>query len=855
MTDLIEHMTLTLQHLRSVHPKAGVIISGDRNDLSINRLLTIDTSLKQIVFNHTRGVKVLTVVLTDLYNFYQEPNIVSPVMVDIIGKGVPSDHNGVVVSPIDHDSTQTRGKKVVRSFRPLPESSILKIGEQLTKEKWEFIQPTQSATQMTDLFEKFTSDLVNNFCPVKISKSRPNESPFVTEDMKILKRRIMREYEKKGKSVKYHKLKTSFKTRYLHETNKYKEKIMNEIKSGSRASSYAALKRLGLRPGDSTKSNAFLLPNHSDRNLSKEESAELIADHFAAISSQYTPICSENFPPQMKIDFQSPNCLEAPVLNEFEVYNRIKKAKKPTSSVPGDVPVKIVKEFACEFATPVTRIFNQILKSKHYPRQWVVEYQIPIPKTTEPETEDDLRNIAKTAFFSKVFESFLATWLMPFVEPFLDPCQFGLKGGYINHYLIKLLQFITDHLDLRNPHAVVLALVDLSKAFNRISHQMVIEDLYSMKVPIWLLQILLSYLTERSMILTYNGASSTPRNLPGSTPQGTFLGIFLFVVKFNGASLRPTIPRLSWTQRTCKLKRSKCYAEACLEHSRESHFIYVDDLSEAEAINLKNQLTLDNTPKPRPFNFHERTQHHLPRERSLLQKNLTNLESYTVKNQMKINTKKTNVMIFNRSKNYDFAPEFSFSDGVHLNVIESTKLLGVMIQSDLKWKANTTYLIKKGMMRMWLLRRMKSLNLEPDMILEYYLKEIRPVMEFAAPVWTSGITKLQSNSIERIQKVALRIILGDNYSSYSEACKQFTLERLDERRERLCSNFAVKLFLSNRRRQFFSPPNQVRNTRSVGKHLVKENFTRTALAYNAPHNYLARLVNLQKKKILAKTAA
>ena len=98
-------------------------------------------------------------------------------------------------------------------------------------------------------------------------------------------------------------------------------------------------------------------------------------------------------------------------------------------------------------------------------------------------------------------------------------------------------------------------------------------------------------------------------------------------------------------------------------------------------------------------------------------------------------------------------------------------------------------------------------------------------------------------------------VLGDNYSSYSEACKQFTLERLDERRERLCSNFAVKLFLSNRRRQFFSPPNQVRNTRSVGKHLVKENFTRTALAYNAPHNYLARLVNLQKKKILAKTAA
>ena len=107
--------------------------------------------------------------------------------------------------------------------------------------------------------------------------------------------------------------------------------------------------------------------------------------------------------------------------------------------------------------------------------------------------------------------------------------QFGLKGGSINHYLIKLLQFIHTNLDLRDPHAVVLALVDLSKAFNRISH-LVIEDLHDMHVPAWFLRILTSYLTERSMILTYDGAQSSPRNLPGGSPQGTFLGIFLFII-------------------------------------------------------------------------------------------------------------------------------------------------------------------------------------------------------------------------------------------------------------------------------------------------------------------------------------
>ena len=128
-------------------------------------------------------------------------------------------------------------------------------------------------------------------------------------------------------------------------------------------------------------------------------------------------------------------------------------------------------------------IYNKILQSAEYPRQWVVEYQVPIPKTASPEKLDDLRNIAKTSFISKVFESFLADWLMPIVKPYLDPCQYGIKGASTSHYLIKLLQFVHEHLDLKDPHAVVVALVDLSKAFNRVSHSMVIEDLHDMKVP------------------------------------------------------------------------------------------------------------------------------------------------------------------------------------------------------------------------------------------------------------------------------------------------------------------------------------------------------------------------------------
>ena len=60
---------------------------------------------------------------------------------------------------------------------------------------------------------------------------------------------------------------------------------------------------------------------------------------------------------------------------------------------------------------------------------------------------------------------------------------------------------------------------------------------------------------------------------------------------------------------------------------------------------------------------------------------------------------------------------------------------------------------------------MKKIQLDRNIILDYFLKEIRPVLEYAAPVWSSKIISVaQSSKIERVQKVALRIILEHEYS-------------------------------------------------------------------------------------------
>ena len=425
----------------------------------------------------------------------------------------------------------------------------------------------------------------------------------------------------------------------------------------------------------------------------------------------------------MRNDLTNPDLLVVPHLEEYQVYAKIYKAKKPNSTVPGDLPKKIVQEFSCELSTPVTVIFNSILRTLQYPRQWVVEYQIPLQKTYPASSLDELRNIAKTAFNSKIFESFLSDWLLPIVGPYLDPCQYGLKGASINHYMFKLLQFIHGYLDLKKPHAVAIGLVDLSKAFNRVSHQMVIEDLHDMQVPPWFLLILSSYLTERSKIMTYNGASSSSKPLPGSSPQGAFLGIFFFVVKYNAASLRPRIPRVTFNP-SCKKRLGNCKKNDCIMHPKEMHALYIDDLTEAHAIDLKRQLIVDPVQRQFPLNFHERTHHILPAG-SILEKNLDKIENFTLKNKMLINESKSKVMIFNRSQKYDFPPELAFKNGEILECVEWTKLLGIYLTSDLKWQRNTREIYLKAMAKMWLLRRLKLVKLDSDFILDFFPKEIR----------------------------------------------------------------------------------------------------------------------------------
>ena len=245
----------------------------------------------------------------------------------------------------------------------------------------------------------------------------------------------------------------------------------------------------------------------------------------------------------------------------------------------------------------------------------------------------------------------------------------------------------------------------------------------------------------------------------------------------------------------------------------------------------------------RPLNYHQRTEQTLKEEDSQVAKQLKDVADYADLNEMKINQKKTKLMLFNSSKTNDCQPEFKI-DGVEIEVVKQMKLLGVIITDDLKWHENTTNITKKAFSRLWVLRRLKNMGASKATLVDIYNKQIRSVVEYASVVWNAGLTKDNRNQIERVQKSAFSVILGNKYNSYEEACSELKMKTLVDRRKELALKFAKKAS-SHPIHQTWFVKNQESNTR-LKKSTFKPVCGRTERFLKSAIPYLTSLLNETK---------
>ena len=143
-----------------------------------------------------------------------------------------------------------------------------------------------------------------------------------------------------------------------------------------------------------------------------------------------------------------------------------------------------------------------------------------------------------------------------------------------------------------------------------------------------------------------------------------------------------------------------------------------------------------------------------------------------------------------------------------MDQVKQTRLLGVIISSDLTWHANTADIVHRCYQRMVILRKLYGFSIPVVDLVHIYTMYIRSVAEQSSVVWSSDLTRGEEYDLERIQKVALRIILADDYTDYESALKISKLQTLKSRRTQLRLTFALKCTKTERTKDMFPTNNQ-----------------------------------------------
>ena len=425
--------------------------------------------------------------------------------------------------------------------------------------------------------------------------------------------------------------------------------------------------------------------------------------------------------------------------------------------------------------------------------------------------------------FSKITDNVLTEFLVEDMSPTCDKSQYGnVEGVSVQHYLIKMLHQILLQLDTSSQSesfAVIMSMIDWSKAFDHQSHKLGLQSFIDNGVRPSLIPILLSFFQGRSMKVKWNKGLSSSRNLPGGGPQGGSLGIQEYKSQSD--------------DNTNFLDEKEKYK-------------YIDDLSILEVINLiLNGISSYNAKQQVPSDIkignkfihsdHFQTQNYLDK-----------ISDWTKQKEMKLNSEKSNYMIFNFSKEYQFNTRL-FMEHNLLCQVRETRLLGVIVSDNLKWHSNTASLVTRCYQRMTILRNLNTFHVPVGEMVNIYCLYIRSVAEQSSVVWSSSITSGEEYDLERIQKVALRVILRENYVDYRNALYLTNLKTLKARRAQLSKVFAIKCTKNERTKDIFPLKTQIVNTRNPELYEVTKAKT-NRLAKSAIPSMQRQLNRLNSKK-------
>ena len=118
----------------------------------------------------------------------------------------------------------------------------------------------------------------------------------------------------------------------------------------------------------------------------------------------------------------------------------------------------------------------------------------------------------------------------------------------------------------------------------------------------------------------------------------------------------------------------------------------------------------------------------------------------------------------------------------YLEKIEVAKILGIWISEDLTWSRNCKEICKKAYSRLSMITKLKYAGVSFEDLINIYVLFVRSITEYCSVAFHSSMTIEDSNKLEQIQKICLKVILGDMYVNYPAALEMSGLKLLSTRR-------------------------------------------------------------------------